>query len=508
MTQSLKEGGPPLVLDRYEIIDELASGGMATVYLARLGGLAGFQRLVAIKRLHPHLQHEHEFVQMFLDEARLAARIHHPNVVPILEVGASDAGYYLVMEYVEGDTLARLVARAMSVTLPAFPPAIAVRIMLDALEGLHAAHELTDEFGEPLHLVHRDVSPQNILVATGGQARITDFGVARALSRLSTTRAGQLKGKLAYMAPEHINGSEMDRRADVFSAGVVLWEALTMKRLFKGETDAETLSRALFRPIPTVRQVEPSVPAELDQVVMRALARDPAQRYASCLAFAEDLERAARQAGAVASVRDVASFVTATMAREIQAQRDKVRAWLSRGDSSRSWQGISSPSSSNPASSVSAAAMAYTATSTHTQPSPEPIVPAPRSRSALVLALSVSSAVAVAIPLTVWLTKAEPAPSAAVAGDSSAMVTSPVASVSAQSEQSASVAEPSASSPIASASTVASQAPPPAVSAPVTAPWGQSTPAGAVERRRTTIQKDASAGEPVDPLDLTTNPYR
>jgi len=167
-------------LDRYELVAELASGGMATVFLGRILGVGGFQRFVAIKRLHPHLASEQEFVEMFLDEARLAASIHHPNVVPILEVGTSDRGYYLVMEYIEGDTLARLLARAAT-SRNRIPIPIGIRILLDTLAGLHAAHELKDDNDHPLNLVHRDVSPQNILVGINGTARITDFGVARYL---------------------------------------------------------------------------------------------------------------------------------------------------------------------------------------------------------------------------------------------------------------------------------------------------------------------------------------
>src|SRR5262245_13285044 len=168
-------------VDRYELIGEIASGGMATVFLARLSGMGGFQRFVAIKRLHPHLAGEKEFVEMFLDEARLAAGIHHPNVVPILEVGASPRGYYLVMEYIEGDTLARLLARAAT-SGSKLPLRVGLRAILDMLAGLHAAHELYDEMGQPVELVHRDVSPQNVLVGVDGIARITDFGVARASS--------------------------------------------------------------------------------------------------------------------------------------------------------------------------------------------------------------------------------------------------------------------------------------------------------------------------------------
>jgi serine/threonine-protein kinase len=265
-------------VDRYELVGEIASGGMATVYLARLTGVGGFQRFVAIKRLHPHLATEKEFVEMFLDEARIAARIHHPNVVPILEVGASAVGYYLVMEYIEGDTLARLLARAAT-RGKRLPVGIALRIALDMLAGLHAAHELRDDTGEAVHLVHRDVSPQNVLVGVDGISRITDFGVARAASRLTATRVGQLKGKIAYMAPEQAAGEEaIDRRADVFAAGIVVWEELAAKRLFKAENEAATLSRVMTEAIAPLTTIVPSLSTALSNVVLRALERCDRQR--------------------------------------------------------------------------------------------------------------------------------------------------------------------------------------------------------------------------------------
>jgi serine/threonine-protein kinase len=322
-------------LDRFELVAELASGGMATVYLARLSGVGGFQRFVAIKRLHPHLAKDAEFIQMFLDEARLAARIHHPNVVPILEIGQSADGYYLVMEYIEGDTLGRLLARSAQAQTK-FPPHVGVRIVLDTLAGLHAAHELKDDDGKPLECVHRDVSPQNVLVGVDGSSRITDFGVARATSRLSTTRTGQLKGKLAYMAPEQARGlKDVDRRADVFAMGTVLWEALACKRLFKGDGEADTLNRVLHEPIPNVRSVNPEVPAALETVVTRALDRDRDKRFSSAAEFADALERAARVVGTLAAHREVAQYVDRVIGTEISAQREAVRAWLARSEPSR-----------------------------------------------------------------------------------------------------------------------------------------------------------------------------
>ncbi|MCA9643726.1 MAG: serine/threonine protein kinase [Polyangiaceae bacterium] len=322
-------------IDRYDLVAEIASGGMATVYLARLAGVGGFQRFVAIKRLHPHLAKEKEFVEMFLDEARLAAGIHHPNVVPILEVGASERGYYLVMEYIEGDTLARLLARAAT-TAGKIPADIAIRILLDMLQGLHAAHELKDEKGQATELVHRDVSPQNILVGMDGVSRITDFGVARAASRLSATRVGQLKGKIAYMAPEQAAGdTRVDRRADIFSAGIVLWEVLASRRLFKAENEAATLSRVVSEPIPNLHDLAPDVHPQISLVCMKALERDPDKRFSTCAQFADVLERAAAAVGKIAAPREVAAYVQEVIGTEISQQRDAVRAWLARSEPSQ-----------------------------------------------------------------------------------------------------------------------------------------------------------------------------
>lgn len=316
-------------IDRYELVGEIASGGMATVFLARRAGVGGFQRFVAVKRLHPHLAHESEFVQMFLDEARLAALIHHPNVVSITEVGASDRGFYLVMDYIEGDTLARLMtdcAEAGRVV----PIGVGLRIVIDTLTGLHAAHDLHDEQGHPTGLVHRDVSPQNVLVGLDGISRITDFGVARAASRLAGTRVGQLKGKIAYMAPEQAAGDELlDRRADVFAAGIVLWELLTGRRLFRASNDAATLSRVVTEKIePPIRYVE-GLDGRISDVCMKALERPLSRRIASAAQFAEMLESAASRAGVLGSGRDVAGYMQTVMGEEVARQREAVRRWVS-----------------------------------------------------------------------------------------------------------------------------------------------------------------------------------
>jgi serine/threonine protein kinase len=308
---------------------------MATVFLARLSGVGGFQRFVAIKRLHPHLAREPEFIEMFLEEARLAARIHHPNVVPILEIGETEHGYYIVMEYVEGDTLGRLLARSAQ-TGQRLPTKVGLRVIVDMLAGLDAAHELKDDEANPLGIVHRDISPQNVLVGVDGSARLSDFGVARATSRLSTTRTGQLKGKLAYMAPEQARGDrDIDRRADLFAAGIVLWEVLACRRLFKGDGEADTLNRVMNEPIPPVRSMAPMVPAALEAVVARALERERSKRYTTAAEFADALERASRVVGALGTHKDVAAHLENVLGTEISQQRETVRAWLSRSEPSK-----------------------------------------------------------------------------------------------------------------------------------------------------------------------------
>jgi serine/threonine-protein kinase len=316
-------------LGRYQLVGEIASGGMASVFLARLGGVAGFQRFVAIKRLHPHLANEPEFVEMFLDEARLAASIHHRNVVPILEIGTTSGGYYLVMEFIEGRTLARLMTQA-AVLRETVPRDALLRIVLDTLSGLHAAHEQVDDDGKPMGVVHRDCSPQNILVGQDGCSRITDFGIARATARLHSTREGAMKGKLAYMAPEQTQGEGFDRRADLFSVAVVLWEVLAARRLFKSNTEAQTLRRLLHDPIPRLGDAIDIHPA-LDALCHKGLARDPNDRFQTAEEMADALEHAAKVAGgdgAVANQRAVESLMKERYGEDVTAQREAMRSWL------------------------------------------------------------------------------------------------------------------------------------------------------------------------------------
>jgi serine/threonine-protein kinase len=316
-------------LGRYEVLARLASGGMAAVYVARALGVAGFERLFAVKVLHPHLAHEQEFITMFLDEARLAARIRHPNVVPTIDISdTQDAGYYLVMDYIEGDHLGALLQKAYKLGSK-LPPPIALRIVADALEGLAAAHALTDETGRRINLVHRDVSPHNVMVSTDGIARITDFGVAKAEVRLmSTTRQGQFKGKLAYMAPEHASTGEADQRSDLFSAGIILWESLTGRRLFRAENQAATLNKICIEPIPMPSSIDPGL-APFDPVLERALARDPNERFQTAEEFAEALEAHADLLGGLANQRAVGKLVREYAAEKIDRDRELIRTAVS-----------------------------------------------------------------------------------------------------------------------------------------------------------------------------------
>ena len=293
------------ILGRYAVFDEIAGGGMATVHLGRLIGTGGFSRTVAIKRLHGHFAKDPEFVKMFLDEARLAARVRHPNVVSILDVECMEGELFLVMELVQGESLARLL-RATHQRKQRVPLPIVSSIMVGMLDGLHAAHEAKSERGEPLGIVHRDISPQNILVSQDGVPRLIDFGVARAAGRLQETRAGQIKGKIAYMAPEQFrNADEVDRRTDIYAACAVLWESLTGKRLLEGESQYELYARIIAGDFQRPSELVSGLPPQLDEITMRGLASDPDDRFRTASQLAEKIE----QIVPPASPREVARWV-------------------------------------------------------------------------------------------------------------------------------------------------------------------------------------------------------
>ncbi|WP_437803600.1 serine/threonine-protein kinase [Sorangium sp. So ce693] len=298
------EPSQPRPIGRYLLYSPIASGGMASVHLGRLVGDAGFSRTVAIKRLHPALAEAPEIAESLRDEARIVARIQHPNVVAMVDLLLAEDEAFLVMEYVRGESLARLLRAARARGAPA-PVPIVASIACGALHGLHAAHEACSESGDPLGIVHRDVSPENVLVGVDGTARLLDFGIAKARGRLSTTRGGQIKGKLAYMAPEQLLCADVTRRTDVFAAGAVLWEALAGCRLFDGGDEGALIRAVLEKPILPPSSLAAHVPPALDAIVLRALERNAEGRYPT----ARELAVAIEDAVPLASPRAVGEWV-------------------------------------------------------------------------------------------------------------------------------------------------------------------------------------------------------
>jgi len=322
----------PRVVGRYSLFGEIASGGMATVCFGRATGEHGFVRTVAVKCLHASLAKERDFVDMFVDEARLASRIQHPNVVQTLDVVETDDGQILVvMEYLPGESLSRLHREARK-RGQRIPIEIACAIVGATLEGLHAAHEAKSDKGEPLGIVHRDVSPQNVLVGVDGVPRVLDFGIAKAAGRLHQTRDGKVKGKLAYMSPEQMRGEGVDRRTDVYAAGVVLWELLTGKGLFHAEDDRATYAKVMAGAKEAPSALVPAVSRALDSIVMKALERDPARRWKD----AREMSAALEDAAGVVSARRLGEWTRSVAEAALARRAEEVRAIESETADSRS----------------------------------------------------------------------------------------------------------------------------------------------------------------------------
>jgi eukaryotic-like serine/threonine-protein kinase len=320
-------GSGSLYVARYELLLELAAGGMGSVYVGRQRGAGGFERVVAIKRMHPHLVRDADFSLAFQEEARIASLIHHPNVVNVVDVYEDAGEHLIVMEYVEGTSVNGLLIGARREKMP-IPRNVAVRVAIDALHGLHAAHEQRNIDGTPLMVVHRDVSPQNILVGVDGSVRLTDFGIARAVERLVHTSTGQLKGKLRYMSPEQALGQPIDRRADVFALGIVLWEMLSGDRFYQGDSELDVLRSVAAGRVAPLRQYDAAFPSVLDQIVAYALAPDVEQRFPTAQAFASALERYALDARDTASSADVAQLVHRLEAERVAKRRHELKEAL------------------------------------------------------------------------------------------------------------------------------------------------------------------------------------
>jgi serine/threonine-protein kinase len=452
-------------IGRYLLFGEIASGGMATVHLGRLNGPAGFARTVAVKRLHPQYAKDPDFVAMFLDEARLAARIRHPNVVPTLDIVETDGEIFLVMEYVQGASLSRLLRAAANEKRPPDPWLVAT-LVSGVLHGLHAAHEARSELGGPLEIVHRDVSPQNVLIGVDGTPRLLDFGVAKAVGRLQTTREGQVKGKFAYMAPEQIYGRGVTRQADVYSAAVVAWEALTGRRLFTADNEAAIVNAVLHDPIPRPSDIAPDLPRELDAVVMRGLERDATRRYAT----ARDMALALERLGGIAPASEVGAWVDSLVHTELAERQSRIAEIES--TSSPELPSLSLPASldvTHVHSEVSSMAVA---------PLLPPPAPPARGRLAMAAGLFVVGAL-VALTLSLLTTRdhaTPPAPSAALPFASASAIAADPASTATVVSIAATdlpVAQPP-TLPVTALPTVAPPPPAPA-SGPVTRPRPRSS---------------------------------
>ncbi|MGZ3429463.1 MAG: serine/threonine protein kinase, partial [Polyangia bacterium] len=312
---------------KYVLQRKLAEGGMAEVFLAKQTGMEGFEKLVVVKRILPQLCSDDSFVKMFLNEARVAARLNHPNVVQIFDLGKLGEQYFIAMEYVHGEDLRAVIREATDADKrPSI--GLACRIIADTLASLHYAHTRVGADGKPLGLVHRDVSPQNVLVTYEGSIKLVDFGIAKATraANATQTQAGLLKGKYSYMSPEQARGQPVDARADVFCAGVLLWELATWQRLFKRPTDMSTLMAVAEEPIRAPRTVESSIPPELDRLIMKALARNPDDRFASAQELRAALETLIRTSGWEADTLALSTYMRELFAGKLRAQAADVAA--------------------------------------------------------------------------------------------------------------------------------------------------------------------------------------
>jgi serine/threonine-protein kinase len=393
------------VVGKYRLIASLGHGGMADVYLAVVSGPAGFNKLQVIKRLRAECAEDPEYVAMFLDEARLAARLNHPNVVQTFEVSEAEGEYFMAMEYLEGAPLNRIMNRTRG---RREPEALLLRVVADALSGLHYAHELTNFDGTPLSIVHRDASPHNIFVTYEGQTKVVDFGIAKAATRSNETRTGVVKGKVGYMAPEQARCLRLDRRADVFVLGIVLWEVLAGRKMWERATDMEVLHRLVAGNLPRIEEVRPDIAPELARICARALAGDPQERYATAAEMRAELLGYMDRAGLRVAPEDVGKFVGDTFAdkrAEIRKVIERQLGKLSAPAADAALPEVGAAMEAEPESlpriepvtGPHSASMRNNAPSNRSIPPPQPAVtreqtapvPAPRSRTPLIAAVAV-----------------------------------------------------------------------------------------------------------------------
>jgi serine/threonine-protein kinase len=311
---------------RYRVIEKIASGGMAEVFRAESAGLEGFKKTVAIKRVLPHLSEKKQFIGMFLDEARLSAHLSHSNCVQVFDIGVGDNTYFIVMEYVDGADLKAIIDHARRGGRP-FPLELAALICLRISEGLSYAHEAVDGRGVTLGIVHRDMSPPNVLITRHGEVKIVDFGLAKANSQLEKSEPGIIKGKFSYLSPEAAFGQPIDPRTDIFAVGIILWEMLAGRRLFLGDSDLDTVRQVQAARIPPIRDFHPHATPELERVLAKALAREPSERYQTARDLGRDLNTLLFNSGHPVSSFDIASLVEPVVrTREDVKDREKKKS--------------------------------------------------------------------------------------------------------------------------------------------------------------------------------------
>ena len=307
---------------RYRVIDRLEAGGMAEVFRGEAQSVQGFRKQVAIKRVLPHLAQNQNFIAMFLDEARLGARLSHANIVTVFDIGAADNTYFIVMEFIDGANLKHIM-ETLRKQGRRFPIKDAIFICIEACRGLSYAHETMDDQGQPLHIVHRDISPPNILISKRGEIKLTDFGLAKATTQLERTDPGVVKGKFSYLAPEAALGQPVDARTDIFALGIVLWEMLAGRRLFLGETDYQTVKLVQKAEVPSLQRVNPEADAEFEAVLHKALARDPAQRFQSARDFGDALTGYIFKNQMKVTAYDIANLLKSTLADKPKRVQDQ-----------------------------------------------------------------------------------------------------------------------------------------------------------------------------------------
>jgi serine/threonine protein kinase len=320
----------PTKFGKYLLLERVAVGGMAEVFVAKAFGVEGFERLLAIKKILPTMGEDEEFISMFVDEARIAVQLAHPNIVQVLELGKSEDTLFIAMEYISGRDLRQLMERFRRRQKP-LPLAQAAYVVKEVCEALDHAHNKCDAQGRPLGIVHRDVSPQNVLVSFEGQVKLIDFGIAKAESRLQKTQAGILKGKFSYMSPEQVKGQPLDGRSDLFACGILLWELSCGEKLFSGESDYAVLDKVRMGLVPPPRSRNPLIPDALERVILKALATDPARRYQTASELHDELVRFTVAGDAVFGSRQLASWLRDEFKSEYEKERKRLRAWLAVG---------------------------------------------------------------------------------------------------------------------------------------------------------------------------------